>query len=163
MSETWVVNASPVIALARIGQLRLLEKLAEPLLLPDAVATEILAGPDDDSARAAVLAGWASRQSPGQIPDMITEWGLGAGESAVLALTLELRATAVVDDAAARTAARTLGVPIIGTLGVVIRAKRCGLIPSAASVIADLRAAGLYLNDPVVRSALERIGENWPH
>ncbi|MDM8007421.1 MAG: hypothetical protein QUV05_14880 [Phycisphaerae bacterium] len=55
MSETWVVNASPVIALARIGQLRFLEELASLLLLPEAVAAEILAGPDDDSARIAVL------------------------------------------------------------------------------------------------------------
>ncbi len=159
MSETWIVNASPVITLARIGQLRLLEELSEPILIPEAVATEILAGPDDDPARVVVISGWASRQSATQIPDSVTEWGLGAGESAVLALAVELRATAVVDDAAARAAARALGVPLIGTLGVVIRAKRRGLVPSASSVIADLRAAGLYLDDTVVRVTLERIGE----
>lgn len=159
MSETWVVNASPVIALARISQLRLLEGLAGSLLLPEAVATEILAGPEDDPARAAVLSGWASRRSATQIRDSVTEWGLGAGESAVLALALELRATAVLDDAVARTAARALGVPLIGTLGVVIRARRRGLVPSASSIIADLRVAGLYLDDEVVRVTLESIGE----
>lgn len=159
MSETWVVNASPVIALARIGQLRLLEELASQLLLPEAVAAEILAGPDDDPARVAVLSGWASRRAPSQVPDSVTEWGLGAGESAVLAIAFELGATAVVDDAAARVAARALGVPFIGTLGVVIRAKRRGLLPFASSVIVDLRAAGLYLDDETVRATLERIGE----
>ena len=159
MSETWVVNASPVITLARIGQLRLLEELSELLLVPEAVATEILAGPDDDSARIAVSSGWASRRSPAQVPDAVTEWGLGAGESAVLALALELRATAVLDDATARAAARALGVQFIGTLGIVIRAKRRGLVLSASSVIADLRSAGLYLDDRVVRVTLERIGE----
>jgi predicted nucleic acid-binding protein len=137
----------------------LLEELASPLLLPEAVAAEILAGPDDDPARAAVLSGWASRRSSSLVPGSITEWGLGAGESAVLALALELGATAVFDDAAARTAARALGVPLIGTLGVVIRAKRRGLVPSACSVIADLRGAGLYLDDEVVRVTLERIGD----
>ncbi|HPD32236.1 MAG TPA: DUF3368 domain-containing protein [Phycisphaerae bacterium] len=159
MSETWVVNASPVIALARIGQLRLLEELASPLLLPEAVAAEILAGPDDDPARAAVLSGWASRRSPAQVPDAVTEWGLGAGESAVLAIALDLRAIAVLDDATARAAARALGVALIGTLGVVVRAKQRGLVPLASSVFADLRAAGLYLDDDVVRVTLERIGE----
>lgn len=127
--------------------------------MPEAVATEILAGPDDDPARAAVSSGWASRRSPAQVPDAVTEWGLGAGESAVLALALDSRAIAVLDDATARAAARALGVPLIGTLGVVIRAKRRGLVPSACSVIADLRAAGLYLDDEVVRVTLERINE----
>jgi predicted nucleic acid-binding protein len=162
VSETWVVNASPVIALARIGQLHLLERLAQSLLLPDAVAAEIQSGPADDAARAAVLSGWGSRQSPPSIPETVTEWGLGAGESAVLALAMERRpATAVLDDTAARSAARALGIPLIGTLGVVIRAKRRGLILSAGSVLVDLRKAGLYLNESTIHAALKRIDETW--
>ena len=160
MSSTWVVNASPVIILAKIGQLHLLEALANPLLLPVAVAKELLAGPAEDSARAAVARGWGQQCLPKQIPEEIVEWGLGAGESAVLALCLEYEsATAVLDDAGARTAARALGVPLIGILGVVVRARLRGLLPSAAAVIADLRAAGLYLDDTVIRTALKRIGE----
>ena len=82
------------------------------------------------------------------------------GESAVIALCLEKgSAIAVLDDASARAAARALGVPLIGTLGVVVRARLRGLLPSAAAVIADLRAAGLHLDDRVIRAALDRIGE----
>ena len=160
MSNTWVVNASPVIVLAKIGQLHLLERLANPLLLPDAVAEELLAGPADDPARAAVIGVWGQRCSPNRMPEEILEWGLGAGESAVLALCLEHEsATAILDDASARAAARALGVPLIGTLGVVVRAKLRGLLPSAAAVIADLHAAGFYIDDAVIRTTLKRIGE----
>ena len=68
-------------------------------------------------------------------------------------------ATAIVDDASARAAARALGLPVIGTLGVVIRAKLRGLVPSAANIIADLRVAGLFLDERNVRDALKQIGE----
>ncbi len=83
------------------------------------------------------------------------------GEPAVLALAVERTLTAVLDDAAARTCARTLGVEVIGTLGVVLRAKRMALIPSAADVLKALRVNGLYLDDEVVQSALQGIGERW--
>jgi predicted nucleic acid-binding protein len=69
---------------------------------------------------------------------------------------------AVLDDAAARKCARTLSVPLIGTLGAVLRAKRLGLIPAAAEVVRALRAAGLRLDDETIRISLQRaVGERW--
>ncbi len=83
MSNTGVVNASPVIVLARVGQLRLLEALGSGPILPEAVVTEIMAGPPDDPDRVALGSGWGQRQSPVQMPNALLEWGLGAGETAV--------------------------------------------------------------------------------
>ena len=51
MPETWIVNASPVIALAAIGREHLLTDLASKVLFPKAVELEVLAGPTNDSAR----------------------------------------------------------------------------------------------------------------
>jgi predicted nucleic acid-binding protein len=153
-------NASPIITLAKVGQLGLIEKLASPAIVPEAVAAELLAGPQGDPARVALEGNWGRRLSPQQIPPRVLEWGLGAGESSVLALCLELgSAVAVLDDAAARAAARALNIPVLGTLGVVVRAKQAGLLASAAAVIADLRKAGLYVDDGVVAGILARIGE----
>jgi predicted nucleic acid-binding protein len=163
VAEIWIVNASPVITLAKIGQLRLLEELAAELVLPEAVASEILAGPQADPARVQVASGWGPRGSVMRVPDTVLEWGLGAGESAVLALALARSgATAVLDDAGARAAARSLRVPLIGTIGVVMRAKVQGHIASAARLIGDLQAAGLHVDNSVVRAALAQIGEDWP-
>jgi predicted nucleic acid-binding protein len=80
----------------------------------------------------------------------------------VLALARErVPATAILDDAVARACAKAFGVPILGTLGVVLRAKKRGLVPQAADVLRAMRAAGLHLDDRVIRLALGRIGETW--
>jgi predicted nucleic acid-binding protein len=161
VSDIWVVNASPVIALAKAERIDLLERSCRELLVPEAVVAEILAGPPSDPARHAIQGGWGQTVACPHIPPRLLEWGLGTGETAVLALAAERRLTAVLDDAAARTCAKALGIDVIGTLGVVLRAKKKAIIPSAADVLKALRTAGLYLNDDVVRAALEGIGEGW--
>ncbi|HEX3527156.1 MAG TPA: DUF3368 domain-containing protein [Thermoanaerobaculia bacterium] len=164
MSEIWVVNASPIISLAKAGFLDLLGKLAPDLIVPEAVASEVLAGPATDPARKTLETGWGNRVSPRIIPERVLEWGLGAGESAVLAVSLEGSGhTAVLDDAAARSCARALEIPFIGTLAVVLRARKDGLIASASHVMAALRDSGLRLDDQTIRTALQRgVGEPWP-
>ena len=163
MSDLWIVNSSPIITLAKAGYLQLLDQLAS-VLVPEAVAREVEAGPAADPARKALESGWGSRAAPQGIPGSVLEWGLGAGETAVLALALEEKGrTAVLDDAAARSCARALGVPLLGTLAVVLRAKQTGLISSAAQVAAALVEAGLRLDDETLRKALEHgAAERWP-
>ena len=86
----WVLNASPVIVLAKVGALGLLEALASRVLVPEAVAAEVLAGPEADPGRTAVTGGWGQRvPHPAHVPKAVVEWGLGAGETAVLATALE--------------------------------------------------------------------------
>jgi hypothetical protein len=57
-----------VIVLAKAGLLELVEAMCEQLLLPAAVADELLAGPEGDPARNAILAGWGKRISPHSVP-----------------------------------------------------------------------------------------------
>jgi len=61
--------------------------------------------------------------------------------------------TAILDDKAARRAARTLGIPVIGTLGLLAAAVRSKLLPSLPDAIEAVRASGLYV-DPALVSAL---------
>lgn len=160
MSDTWVVNASPIIALAKVGQLDLLRDLSKELLIPEAVVAEILAGPPSDLARLALEHGWGTTVGASHISSDLLEWGLGPGETAVLAVAIDRgSATAILDDAAARTCAKALGIKVMGTLGVVLRAKRKGIIPSAGNVLKSLQVAGLRLDNAMVRSVLEGIGE----
>ncbi|HEV2852503.1 MAG TPA: DUF3368 domain-containing protein [Thermoanaerobaculia bacterium] len=108
-TETWIVNASPIITMAKTGQLLLFDQLAS-VVVPGAVADEILKGPPSDPGRKALENGWGRLASPVAIPEAVLEWGLGAGESAVLALALERPdCSAVLDDGAARRCARALG------------------------------------------------------
>ena len=163
MAEVWVVNSSPLIVLAKVGQLELLKAADRQLVIPEAVRDEVLRGPPDDPARQAIQSGFDAGSGSG-IPDpMVLEWGLGSGETAVLSDAKQCGGVAVVDDRAARVAAKVMGIRIIGTLGVVLRAHRQGRIQSAVAVIRALRDAGLRLDDDLIREALARTtGETWP-
>lgn len=162
MSSVWVVNASPLISLARVGQLALLEAPGRALHVPEAVAREVLAGPTTDPARQALETGFGGTPAITAIDLRVVEWGLGAGETSVLSHAITLDATAVLDDGRARTAARVLSVNVIGTLGVVLQARKQGRIPSAATVLHALRDAGIRLADQTIADALARtVGEVW--
>ena len=65
----------------------------------------------------------------------------------------------IVDDLAARRCASSLGIPVRGTLGLVLVAKKRGVIPLARPVIDQLRHAGMYLSDHIVDEALALIDE----
>ncbi|MCP4657794.1 MAG: hypothetical protein GY856_20495 [bacterium] len=78
MNELWVVNASPIITLAKAGYLHLLSDLAPEFQVPETVARELLAGGPEDPARQALESGWGPRAPVGSIPAQILEWGLAA-------------------------------------------------------------------------------------
>jgi predicted nucleic acid-binding protein len=162
VSEVWVANASPIIVLAKSGYLDLLTKLSTGVLLPQTVVDEIIAGPPDDPARQSIETGWGIREAASVVVSELLEWGLGPGETAVLALAQErASAIAVLDDAAARNCAKVVGVPVIGTLGIIVRAKKHGLIPSAAEAMRALQHVGLHLDNETIHHALKHVGETW--
>lgn len=160
--ETWVVNASPRIALAKVGQLQLLERPGLLLLIPEAVRDEVAAGGEMDPARGALQAGFGGAPVAAMPDPDVLEWGLGKGETAVLTLARAGAAVAILDDAEARAAARAFGIRVMGTLGVVLLARRDGRINSASQVLRALRRAGLHLDEALLRDALPRtVGETW--
>jgi predicted nucleic acid-binding protein len=65
----------------------------------------------------------------------------------------------VLDDRAGRRCAEAHGLRVLGTLGVVVLAKRIGRIAAARPIIEELRRAGLYVKDDVIVDALRRAGE----
>jgi predicted nucleic acid-binding protein len=163
VAEKWVVNASPVIALARIGQVGLLTQLPAQAVIPRAVADELLQAPQDDAARCAVESNlFRVVRTPIPPPELLAR-DLGKGETSVLAYALANAGwVVVIDDAAARRCARSFALPMIGTLSVVILARQHGLIESAAQVLRSLRGVGLWLDDRIIREALARtVGEEW--
>lgn len=163
VAEKWVINASPVIALARVGQVELLTRLPRQAVIPQAVALELLHAPASDPARQAVERGMFKIIAPSPPPPDILAWDLGKGETAVLSYALANPGWVVVlDDGAARRCARSFSITITGTLAVVILAKQHGLIESAAQVLHALRGSDFRLDDTLIRAALERTtGEDW--
>ena len=162
MGEVRVVNASPLITLAKVGRLDLLTRGGRQLVVPTQVTDEVLAGPERDPARLALEGGFGAPFHSTAIDPEVLGWSLGAGESAVLSAARSLGAIAILDDQDARTAARALGIRLTGTLGIVIQSAREGHIASAAQLIRELRDAGLRLDNRVVADALSQsLGETW--
>lgn len=66
----------------------------------------------------------------------------------------------VLDDLEARRCAKSMGIRMIGSLGIIVKAKQRGLITQAKPIIEHLPRVGLYLNDAVVAKALDQAGED---
>jgi predicted nucleic acid-binding protein len=161
VGESFAVNASPLIFLAQAGRLDFLRVAGETGVVPHAVIRELEVGAHiHDTARVVRETSWLTIAEAGETPESIRVWDLGDGESAVLAWAISHPGSeAVLDDLQARRCAATLGLPVRGTLGLVITAKQRGQIPAARPVIEELREAGMYLSDAILNLALKKIGE----
>lgn len=156
-----VVNASPLIFLARADLLTLLRSSADTVLVPVAVADEIQErGSADPTARALKASTWIEVIEAPVITPEIQAWDLGPGESAVLETArARVGSEAIIDDLAGRRCAAALSLPVRGTLGLVLSAKRRGLVPSARVVVERLVSSGMYLSSRVIDDALKLVGE----
>src|SRR6266478_3167140 len=131
------------------------------IIVPEIVASEIeVRGKSDPTAQAIANNAWLVVTQTLQVPPQIQAWGLGPGESSVLAWAhAHPRSEAIIDDLAGRRCAAALNIPVRGTLGLALIAKQRGRIPSARGVLEQLRRGGMYLSDHVMNEALARVGE----
>lgn len=161
MAERAVVNASPLIFLSRAGLIDLLQLVSSEVIVPEAVASEIeVRGESDPTARALVTTSWLVVTQTVPIPPQIQAWGLGPGESSVIAWALTHNGSeAIIDDLAGRRCAAAFNIPVRGTLGLVLTAKQRGHISSARQLLNQMRHRGMFLSDRVLNEALKRVGE----
>ena len=149
-----VVDTSCLIGLSGVRLVYLPRLLYADVILPPAVQAEfgelpagyLLQTPDD----------WTLVQSLRLL--------LGHGESEVIALGIELVRTGqsvevVLDDLHARQVAASFGLPVVGTVGLLIRAKHAGHVVSVRSILEQMRASGFYCSTELFRRALQLAGE----
>jgi predicted nucleic acid-binding protein len=152
---------TPLIFLSRAGLIDLLQLVSSEVIVPEAVASEIeIRGENDPTARALATTSWLVVTQTPPIPPQIQAWGLGPGESSVLAWgQAHTGSEAIIDDLAGRRCAAALNIPVRGTLGLVLIAKQRGHISSARYLLQQLRQGGMYLSDRVLNEALKKVGE----
>ena len=126
-----ICNTSPLQYLHQIGRLDIIPALVRSIVVPPAVQVELDAGIAKglDLPQLKNLQ-WIRIQAPigTKAASLITD--LGPGESQVLMLALEMAGSiALLDDALARRVATAKGIPIKGTLGLLLDAKRAGPCP----------------------------------
>jgi predicted nucleic acid-binding protein len=141
--------------------LDLLQHLYGEVVMPPAVRDEVIAGGPagigSAEVREAIWLRLISLQDPRRA-DLLAD--LDRGEAEVIALAQELDATLVIiDERLARRHAERLGLNLTGTLGVLLRAKRRGLVSAVAPLIDQLRHGGIRLSDSVVVEVLRLADE----
>lgn len=160
MSEI-ICDTSPIQYLHQIGQLNLLPGLARSVIVPPQVVREIEAGRDLGINLPEIhVLSWIEVRSPLSIAALPLVKDLGPGETQVLALALELSdAVVILDDNLARQTARSLNIQMIGTLGVLLNAKRAGIIASIAPMLDQLQALKFRLDPKTHHLVLKMAGE----
>ena len=151
MPDIVISDTSCLIAIEKTAGLELLRKLYKEITVPDQVAEEY-GHPLPEWIRQTTLA-------PQTIFQLLNKT-LGAGESAAISLALEYKGCRVlVDDMKARKFAATLGIPVTGVLGVLIRAKERGIIKEVRPMVEKLREIGFYFSQRMEQKILEMAGE----
>ena len=156
-----ISNTSPLQYLYQLGLLDLLPQSVGRITVPQAVVDELEAGRllGHDLPEVSSLM-WVTVRVPASQHVMSPE--LGHGETDVLSLALELstgEAVVLLDDARAREAAGRLGLKFTGTLGVLLDAKRAGLIPAVEPHLDRLDALGFRLARHTRSAVLRLAGE----
>lgn len=157
-----VCNTSPLQYLHQAGALGILPALYGRILIPQAVADEIGAGlASGVDLPVLETLGWIGicqvARSSWPVPRDIHR-----GEAEVIALAGSLpTAKLILDDLAARRHARLLGLQITGTLGVLLQAKKAGLLDALLPVVGRLEQSGFRLASSTRKDFLRMAGESY--
>lgn len=161
-----VCDSSPLVYLARVGQFRLFSLLFDLVLIPPAVWEEVtIAGrglPESACTHDAVSKGWLQVVTPCKQRTGIQLGSneLGAGETQAIQLAQERGLRLIIDETAGRNVARQLGVQIIGTLGMLVEAKRLGHLQAVKPFLDRLRSqTNFRLSQKIYDQITELAGE----
>ncbi len=158
-----VSNASPIINLAAIGHLQLLNHLYAKIIIPQAVYDEIaVKGAGEIGSQEVSALEWIERRSISNDDlGQALKMELDDGEAETIALALELKADLIlIDERRGRAVANRFGIPRIGLLGALIEAKKKGLITSVQPLLERLRSqAGFWISDKLYEHILKSVRE----
>jgi len=156
-----VADASPLIGLAKIGRLSLLRRLAEEVWIPRAVWRELIEGGSDrpEVKELSMLLTGSVRESE---PTMVGRFAMlvDAGEAEAVALAaVNPGCLLLIDDAAGRRLAESQGIRCMGVAGLLLRAKRSGLLTALATDLKALREKGYFLSEHLIAQLLAAANE----
>ena len=137
MTRKWVVNASRLIILGKVSKIDLLQRMCSDLIIPEGVVLEVNQGPVDDPAGIWIRGEGATLvRRLVDIPSLILSRDLGKGETEVISWAyLNRDYETILDDRAARNCASSLGIRVRGTIGIILLAKKEGVLPQVKPLL----------------------------
>jgi predicted nucleic acid-binding protein len=151
MPRIIIADTSCLIVLTNIGELELLERVYGEITTTTAVSREY-----DQP-----LPPWVRITDPADhYRQQILELQLDRGEASAIALAIETPdSTIILDDYKARQIAEQLGLRITGTIGVIIQAKRQGVISLIKPMLEKIRETDFRITEGLEQQALREAGE----
>lgn len=156
-----LTNASPIIFLAKLDRLDLLCLGVNEVLVPSEVLAEVRAKRDDAARQTEARLGVWLKECPLTRPELLRLLpDLGPGERRVIAQALQEKVNSVaLDDLDARRTARRMGIEPVGTVGLLLAARKRGMLPSLGREMERLRSVGFRISAPLAQEALREAGE----
>ena len=155
-----VSNTTPVISLLKLNKLEILKDLYGQIRIPLAVYREIETGKSKGYYQDLLQVDWiliskvANRQIVTSFPD------LDAGEAEAIVLALETGADLIIlDERIGRFHAKHEGLNVTGTIGILIKAKKQGLIKEVKPLLTELTEKEVWISDKLKREILNQVGE----
>lgn len=161
MHERAVANAGPLVALSLLGRLDLLPSIFREVWIPETVQKEVIAGLGRPGANELQGSEWSARVRAAPTPDPLLVAELDPGEAAVISLARQLSpCVAIIDERRGRRIAMSIyALPVKGTVGLLIEARRQNLIGELRPMLLALKAAGYFIANAVVEAACKSVGE----
>lgn len=160
---TVVTNTGPLIMLAKIDQLNVLQEMFKTISIPPGVHRELVAKSGVEAYRLdTAFAQFIEITEEPEFPpsvQLVTE-NLDVGEQQAIALAYAKGAILVIDERLGRQAARQLDLSITGSAGILIEAKQQGYIPAVKPLLELARQQGYWLSDDLIAVATRLAGEN---
>ena len=152
MPDLVIADTSCLIVLTKVGELDILRKTYNRVIIPSAVAAEY----------GFAIPSWISIETPSSEALLrFDNLGLDNDEHAAIALGFEHpEAILILDDRDARRVASQLGFRLTGTIGVLIVAKELGVLSKISPVLEKIQASDFHISQAVLLEALKVAGES---
>ena len=155
-----IADSSPLISLAIIDKLYLLEEYFEEIFVPTAVYEEICSKNKPFSEKLKVFLSNKVLEVKNQHIVLTLNEKIDLGEAQAIALAFEKNADFIIlDDLKARKTAIRNGLSVIGTLGLLLDAKKAGKISNLGNTIKKLTDNDIRLSDKLIADILHEAGE----
>lgn len=148
-----VSNSTPLISLAKINRINLLQKLFKEVLIPNAVYNEVAVQGQGGYIKTRFITNTMSLY--------FLQAQLDYGESEAIILAKEINADLLImDEKKARNIAKLSEISVIGTIGVLQKAKDVGILNSIKMCLDEMIQSGIWLDEKLYESVLEQNNES---
>jgi len=151
LSQQAVTNSTCLIGLERIGRLDLLPQVFDTVFAPPTVVAEV---------RSPLT--WLTVQTVENsafVAALKTQMDEGEAEAIALAVELD-NVILILDDKKARRVAQQIGLKVIGTVGMLLRAKNQGVITEIKPLLTELVQVDFRITNAIIQEALRLSGED---